>query len=273
MIIVSLTSAQHRLPHIEPCLRSLLDQSRKPDEIRLYLSRDPWLDRDTGVREIPSFLEKMEKGGEIRLIFVAPNTGPYRKIMPAAEEFRGRKGVWLITADDDWILPNDWLETFTRHMNEPQVLAYFGHSARFPFPYALWANTGMSFFAGFRFLRRAVILLLDRFMPRVPMAVGAHGVAYPLEIFDADFYSKDYARIAPTTDDIWINRHIPRSTPIRLLPAPGPFTELSFPCKSPLCASNLRGLFISANQKAIYRTGYWKRILERQWDIICGREP
>ena len=100
-LLVSLTSTRERLGLLHLSLDSICRQSREPDEVHLYLSREAYL-FDEGVKEIPaSAQDAIDRNGV--LVHWVPNTGPYRKLLPLLRE---RRDVLIVTIDDDTKYPS-----------------------------------------------------------------------------------------------------------------------------------------------------------------------
>lgn len=102
MLIVNLTTTFQRLSLCRVALISLLSQSRLPDRINLWVSKQPYL-RDEGIRDglcIEQLLKSLPEPSRERVIVRwVENTGPYRKLIPMLRE--AQEDDVLVTADDD----------------------------------------------------------------------------------------------------------------------------------------------------------------------------
>ncbi|PJI92823.1 hypothetical protein BC777_1685 [Yoonia maricola] len=109
--IVSLTAIPPRFKHFGPTLESLLQQTAKIDEIRLYIPRH--------YRRFPDYdgtLPEVPKG--IRIMQVSDDLGPASKVLFAAKELRGID-CDLIYCDDDRLYHAD---QFSRMIAEGRKL-------------------------------------------------------------------------------------------------------------------------------------------------------
>jgi hypothetical protein len=183
--IVSLTSIAGNLTALQPTLRSLLHQTHPPDEIRLYLSEEPYL-KDTGFKDraLPAWLPLLP----IRICWTE-NTGPYRKLLPVLEECWS-EDVLLITVDDDTEYDSKLVETLVNayamwkcvvacrcfYMGDPRVATYSGSVAANP------RDVG-NFHTG----KGAVLYHPSAF----------HGTAIVT--------AREFLRLCPTNDDLWFN--------------------------------------------------------------------
>lgn len=148
-------------------------------------------------------LEK-ENGDKLEICWVE-NTGPYRKLFPAAEKFSGAQ---IITVDDDWtFLPTmiEYLTTVAR-IHPQAIIANSGREVYPQKKYAQWDRLKQ-----FRFsLPNEKPLLLP---------LGCGGILYPPGLFSStttkmvEEWHKKGKEIAPTTDDIWY-RHLYLDRPV-----------------------------------------------------------
>ena len=110
MLTVHLTTTSERLSLCRIALTSLLMQSKLPDQINLWVSREPYLsdkgipDDETVNRLVMSLPATNRHLIQIRW---TPNTGPYRKLIPALRE-AGPEDL-IVTADDDIFYGESWL--------------------------------------------------------------------------------------------------------------------------------------------------------------------
>lgn len=184
-VIVSLTSIVGNLGTLQPTLTSLLGQTRPPDELRLYLSEEPYL-KDTGFkgRVIPSWLSSLP----IQICWV-PNTGPYRKLLPVLKECWDHDTV-IITVDDDTCYGERLVENMVKaytswncvvacrsvFVNDPRKTEYStSQKAKLHDVYNFHTGKG-------------AVLYHPKFF---------HGSAI--------VESQEYLRLCPTGDDMWFN--------------------------------------------------------------------
>lgn len=111
-VIVSLSTLPDRIGNIEPTLRSLIGQTRPPDEIVLAVPR--FSIRQQKPYVIPSFLEQLPG---VRVLHCERDWGPASKFIPVVNEemAAGRGDTLIMVVDDDRTYPPDALETFLHY--------------------------------------------------------------------------------------------------------------------------------------------------------------
>lgn len=202
LVIVSMTSMHSRMNDLHQTIESILAQTSPADEVILWLSKKPYL-LDEGVHEIPETLKKLTSKG--LSIMWTDNTGPYRKLIPTVELKKGTDCL-IITADDDVVYPNDWLDGLLKEyeQNENCVICYRGR--------IITKETGIKSFLRNSKLKTYVKWprtheVEDKSMLGPNMEVfptGKDGVLYPIaSLSDKIFETKTFQELAPTNDDIW----------------------------------------------------------------------
>jgi len=191
-VTVSLTTIDSRLPHLHRVIESLHQQEVPPKEIRLYISREPYL-LDKGISQDDPHLKELQKFPLLRVKWV-DNTGPYRKIVPFLQEHFSHSVATdklFVTVDDDTLYPPEFLrvlqETYKAH---DCVVAFRGRAmvleAAEIASYPTW-GIGLDYPS----------------MSNLP--IGKDGVLYCTRFFTHDFVRLDKAlALAPTADDLWI---------------------------------------------------------------------
>jgi hypothetical protein len=180
-VIVSLTSIRSRLPVVHLAIRSLMDQTVRPERIML------WLGDDLRGRLPPSLEALIGERLEIRY---RADTGSYKKLVYALQEFPEHT---VVTADDDHLYPRNWLERlWDEHRDFPdEVVAHecrrisYGTAGNV-LPYVRWPSErpGVSH-------------------PGT-VAVGYGGVLYPPGVLFRDVTDASlYRELAPQADDLW----------------------------------------------------------------------
>ena len=183
-VILSVTSTAKRLPMLYFTLKSLERQSVRADEIRINISREPYL-QDEGVKGDVSWL-----GDGCRVSFVE-NIGPYRKLLPVIAEADASDRI--VTIDDDVLYGPEWLESLLKTSDA--------------FPKAIVAGTTRTFSknrkGGFGNYHRWNHCYSEACsINLVPIGVG--GVIYRKELMDTDFlFDQSFKQLAPKTDDLW----------------------------------------------------------------------
>lgn len=111
-IIASLSTVPERIGNLWPTIRSLLRQTRPPDEIVVAVP-------DFSIREqrpyvVPEYLLGLPR---LRILRCRRDWGPATKFIPIVrEELRvGRRKTLIMVVDDDRIYPSDALETYLHY--------------------------------------------------------------------------------------------------------------------------------------------------------------
>ena len=184
-LIVTLTSYPPRFPTLSFTLRSLIEQSVRPDRIALWIAED---DAD----KLPSDVtELIGRGVEVHL---CPDVRSYKKLVFAVERW---PDAFLVTTDDDVFYPPDWLATMVDAVNPeaPTIVCHRAHRIP-PFhdaeppKYVDWDWDVQD--------ERARTPSTDL------MAVGVGGVLYPPHSLHADVTDRDrFTELCPNADDLW----------------------------------------------------------------------
>jgi hypothetical protein len=184
-LIVSLTSFPARIGRLWLVIECLLRQSKKPDRIMLWLSKDQFPSLDV----LPqSLLSRRSCGLEIRL--VESDIRSHKKWFYCFTEFPNAS---IVIVDDDVFYPKDLLRSLVTvsAANPKRVVANvahrIGYSDRQIKPYTEWSPV-TTCTEGF-----------DVF----PVGVG--GVLYPpSSLHKAAFDIQKVVETCPTADDIWL---------------------------------------------------------------------
>jgi len=191
-LTVSLTTIDSRLPHLHRVIESLHQQDVSPKEIRLHISREPYL-LDKGISPDDPHLKELQKFPLLRVKWV-DNTGPYRKIVPFLQEHFSHHVATdelFVTVDDDTLYPPEFLRVLLEtHEKHDCVVAFRGRAmvleAAEIASYPAW-GIGLDYPS----------------MSNLP--TGKDGVLYSTRFFTPDFVRLDDAlAVAPTADDLWI---------------------------------------------------------------------
>ena len=113
-VIVSLSTVPERIGNLGPTIRSLLKQTRPPDEIVLAIPE--FSIREQRAYEVP---EEVSRWPRLRVLHCRRDWGPATKFIPIVREelAAGRGNTLIMVMDDDRIYPRDALETYL-HYNE-----------------------------------------------------------------------------------------------------------------------------------------------------------
>lgn len=183
-LVVSLTSHPGRIDVVEKTIDSLLRQSIKPDAVVLWLEETKFPNRE---KSLPKSLLRYRKFG-LSIKWYVKEIRSYCKLVP---ELKDNPDVVIVTADDDVLYPEDWLEKlYVSYLKYPNEIHC--HHA-----YGYYVNnddmiTRLDVDNTVGYLSKSVI----------PMGVG--GVLYPPASLFSDVTNEDvFCDIAPTNDDFW----------------------------------------------------------------------
>lgn len=184
-IIVSLTTHGRRIYEVYLAIESIMQGSRKPDRIVL------WLSSDIQGESLPLTLLKQMKRGLI--VKYTEDIGPYTKLVPALTEYPDSV---IVTIDDDILYPYDTLELlFSAFQNHPHSICANrimdlkldnqGNPTSLPSWKELEDKERISQFNFFE---------------------GVGGVLYPPHCFTSEVLDRSvFTAICPTADDVWFN--------------------------------------------------------------------
>jgi hypothetical protein len=126
-VIASLTTVPDRIHNLRPTLRSLLKQTRPPDEIVLAIPQ--FSIRENRPYVVPEYLLDLPR---VRILHCVKDWGPATKFIPIIQdELAGGKATSLImVVDDDRIYPRDALETYVYYSKQlPEAALCFRGAA------------------------------------------------------------------------------------------------------------------------------------------------
>ncbi|MFG6139551.1 hypothetical protein [Halomonas sp. B23F22_10] len=203
MITVNLTTTSQRLDFCRISLTSILLQSRLPDRINLWISKEPYL-RDTGIADSEAVDQLLESLPEVGKGYVSirwvPNTGPYRKLIPMLRE--ATRDDVIVTADDDIFYGRDWLSGLLAAYEESggKPVASRVRSKRVNFlgkktSYIYWGLIGHS------------VVAKDDFI----ITFGGGAVLTRSMFDEQDIADDSFFGLAPTADDLWYSTLLKRN--------------------------------------------------------------
>src|SRR6478752_2815369 len=101
-VIVSLSTVPDRINNLRPTIRSLLNQTRPPDEIVLAIPE--FSIREKRPYVVPKYLLRLPR---VRILHCVKDWGPATKFIPAVREelAAGRYSSLIMVVDDDRIYP------------------------------------------------------------------------------------------------------------------------------------------------------------------------
>src|SRR5207253_9757041 len=113
-VIASLSTVPARIGNLGPTVRSLLRQTRPPDEIVLAVPE--FSIREERPYVVPEYLLRLHR---LRILRCHKDWGPATKFIPVIREelATGRGDTLIMVVDDDRVYPRDALETYL-HYNQ-----------------------------------------------------------------------------------------------------------------------------------------------------------
>lgn len=105
-IIVSLTSWKNRINNVPIVINSILQNYQVPDKIVVNLSLEEFPEKE---KELPLALNKLIQSNIVEIIWTTGNLKAFKKFIPTLKKYP--EDV-IIAIDDDFIYPNDFIETF-----------------------------------------------------------------------------------------------------------------------------------------------------------------
>jgi len=204
-IIVTMSTIPSRLKYLSRTVDSLINQSVRPTEIRLYVPKK--------YRRFPdNVIEPELVDSRVTLCMVEKDLGPLTKIAYAAEEFRDQD-VELLACDDDMDYDSNWIELFVKERSrQPNVCLV--QSGGFVFNFSQIDGRFSKFprakFKGFMYRLFRVFSGLT-WKPRTPymksgyidIGEGWAGFFLSPSFFDSSF--KDIPDEIFLVDDIWVS--------------------------------------------------------------------
>jgi cellulose synthase/poly-beta-1,6-N-acetylglucosamine synthase-like glycosyltransferase len=108
-VIVSLSTVPDRIGNLGPTIRSLLKQTRPPDEIVVAIPK--FSVREQRPYIVPKYLSRLPR---VRVLRCREDWGPATKFIGAIRDelAAGRKDTQIMVVDDDRLYPRDAVETY-----------------------------------------------------------------------------------------------------------------------------------------------------------------
>src|SRR5438876_7068871 len=194
-VIASLTTVPDRINNLRPTIRSLLKQTRPPDEIVLAIPE--FSVREQRPYAVPEYLLRLPR---VRVLHCAEDWGPATKFIGAIQDelATGRENTFIMVLDDDRIYPRDALETYLYYSEQLPNAALCFRGAAMPSTFD-WDDAKM-------------IYAKDLREPR-PVAVITGCGSYLIQprFFDGSLWDYSGApSVAFYIDDIWISAWLSR---------------------------------------------------------------
>ena len=109
--VISMTTISTRQRHCIKTLKCLLEQTRLPDAIHLYVSEDPYLlDKGISKESLDSSLHELIQSTPLLTVHWVPNEGPYRKLLPFLRSQKWSDHTLVLTCDDDTLYKQTLVE-------------------------------------------------------------------------------------------------------------------------------------------------------------------
>src|SRR5262245_7993797 len=108
-VIASLSTVPDRINNLRPTIRSLLKQTRPPDEIILAIPG--FSVREQRPYVVPKYISRLPR---VRVLHCTEDWGPATKFIGAIQDelAAGRENSLIMVVDDDGLYPRDALETY-----------------------------------------------------------------------------------------------------------------------------------------------------------------
>lgn len=196
-LIVSLTSYPGRIHVVEQAIDSILRQPLKPDMAILWLAESQFPKK---MKSLPKSLRRYLKHGlQIRW---CEDIRSYKKLIPALREF---PEDIIVTADDDIIFWEDWLESlYVSYLVSPDCIQGY-HAYHYHFD----SDNN---------LQQITINDQHGILKGTNVFGSGAGILFPPHTLCDDVCNKDYMSIAPTNDDLWWwAMACLKKTPLRLI--------------------------------------------------------
>jgi hypothetical protein len=194
-VIASLSTVPDRINNLRPTIRSLLKQTRPPDEIVVAVPEFSVRERRPYV--VPKYISRLPR---VRVLRCREDWGPATKFIAAIQDELavGRENTLIMVVDDDRLYPRDALETYLYYSEQLPNAALCFRGAAMPSTLD-WDDAKM-------------IYAKDLREPR-PVAVitGCGSYLIRPRFFDESLW--DYSGAPPVAfyiDDIWISAWLSR---------------------------------------------------------------
>lgn len=185
-LIISLTSYPPRFDTLHLTLKSLLDQSIKPDRVILWIAEEDFDELPNSVLGLQDGLFRIERCANLR---------SFKKIIPALLSY---PEAFIVTCDDDTFYPAGWLEGLVDSYNphERSIVCYRAHRPRYSAdgtaaPYRKWRHDAAD--------RRTRSPSIDLY------PTGNGGVLYPPHSLCSEATNMELVeQLTPLCDDMWL---------------------------------------------------------------------
>ena len=194
-VIASLSTVPDRINNLMPTIRSLLKQTRPPDEIVLAIPEFSIRERRPYV--VPKYITRLPR---VRVLRCTEDWGPATKFIGAIQDelAAGRENTLIMVVDDDRLYPRDALETYLYYSEQlPNAALCFRGAAM---PSSLdWDDAKMIYGKDLREPRPVAVI------------TGCGSYLVRARFFDRSLWDYSGApSVAFYIDDIWISALLSR---------------------------------------------------------------
>jgi len=183
-IIVSLTTYSKRIFEVYLVIESLLNQTKKPNKIILWLAEDEFNENT-----IPLILKRQQARG-LEIGF-CKDIKSYKKLIPALKKYPDQI---IITVDDDVLYPFDMVENLYKEYLKDTHCIYgcTAHKMKFDKKNKLVSYNEWEI--NYQGNEKSKLIFL----------VGGGGILYPPNCFYEDILKEDlFMKFVPSCDDVW----------------------------------------------------------------------
>src|SRR6059058_1096314 len=194
-VIVSLSTVPDRINNLSPTIRSLLKQTRPPDEIVLAIPEFSVRERRPYV--VPKHISRLPR---VRILRCREDWGPATKFIAAIQDelAAGRENTLIVVVDDDRIYPRDALETYLYYSEQLPDAALCFRGAAMPSTLD-WDDAKMIYAKDVREARPVAVI------------TGCGSYLIQPRFFDESLWDYSAApQVAFDIDDIWISAWLSR---------------------------------------------------------------
>jgi len=194
-VIASLSTVPDRINNLRPTIRSLLKQTRPPDEIILAIPG--FSVREQRPYVVPKYISRLPR---VRVLHCTEDWGPATKFIGAIQDelAAGRENSLIMVVDDDRLYPRDALETYLYYSEQLPNSALCFRGAAMPSTLD-WDDAKMIYARDLREPRSVAVI------------TGCGSYLVRPRFFDQSLWDYSGApSVAFYIDDIWISAWLSR---------------------------------------------------------------
>lgn len=189
-LIVSLTTYPKRIGLLEPVLESIYAQTRKADEVVLWLAEEQFPGREA---DLPENLRNLVSAGKLTVRW-CDDLKPHKKYFYALQEY---ENDLVVTVDDDLLYPRDMLDALYRsYLQYPDAVSTLR-------AHLVMLNEDQRIMPYGKWIQETDYCIYEPSMQL--MATGGAGVLYPPHLLRKEFFNADVIRDKCLwADDLWL---------------------------------------------------------------------